>query len=143
MTNLVRWDPFGLHYTMDRLFEQGFSRPSRLVPTGTEASFPIDIAESDDAIELKAVLPGVKPDELDVSISNNVLTVKAEHREDAVDEKKAYRRREIRYGAFQRALRLPTRVDAEHAEASFENGMLSLRLPKAEAARPKQIKVKS
>ena len=143
MTNLIRWDPFDLHNTMDRLFDQGFSRPWRLLPAEQEATFPVEIAELDDSIEVKAVLPGVKPDEVEISVSNNVLTVKAEYREEAVEKKRDYHRREIRYGTYQRSLPLPTRVDSEHAEASFVDGVLSLRLPKAEAVRPKRIKVKS
>ena len=146
MTNLIRLDPFYLHNThhvMDRLFDQGFSRPRRLLSAEQEAAFPVEVAEFEDSIEVKAVLPGVKPDEVKISVSNNILTVKAEHRDEAVEQKKDYHRREIRYGAYQRSLRLPTRVDSEHAEASFADGILSLRLLKAEAARPKQIKVTS
>ena len=143
MTNLVRWDPFDLHQTMDRLFEQGFTRPRRLLPVELEASFPLEVAESEDAVEVKASLPGAKPEEVDISVSNNVLTIKAEHREATEEKKKDFHRREIRYGAYHRALTLPAKVDADHAEAKFEGGMLSLRLPKAEAVRPKRIEVKS
>ena len=144
MTNLVRWDPFtDLRTTMDRFFEDGFSRPWRLVsPTAEyEATFPIEVSETEHDVEVKAVLPGVSPDKVDVSVANDVLTIKAEHREELEDKKREYYRREIRYGAFHRSLSLPISVDADKAEARFENGVLYLRLPKAESLRPKQIKI--
>lgn len=143
MTNLVRWDPFSeLRATMDRLFDEGFSRPWRLLGTGEyEASFPLEVSETDQDLEVKAALPGLRPEDVDISIANGVLTIKAEHKEQTEEKKREYYRREIRYGAYQRSLSLPVSVDADHAEATFENGMLKLRLPKAEAARPKQIKV--
>jgi HSP20 family protein len=142
MTNLIRWDPFtDLRTTMDRLFDEGFSRPWRLISTDVEATFPVEVAETEQEIEVKASLAGVKPEEVEISLTNDVLTIKAEHRETAEDKKRDYYRREIRYGAFQRSLSLPVSVDSEKAEARFEHGMLSLRLPKAEALRPKQIKI--
>ena len=147
MTNLVRFDPFSdLRTTMDRLFEEGFSRPWRLLGNDgspSEMAFPVEVSESDSAIDIKAALPGVKPDEVEISVQNDVLTIRAEHREETKEEKKDYYRREIRYGSFHRSLALPASVDSDKAEATFENGILMLRLPKAEAARPKQIKVSS
>ncbi|HXH20894.1 MAG TPA: Hsp20/alpha crystallin family protein [Dehalococcoidia bacterium] len=144
MTNLVRWDPFSeLRTTMDRLFEEGFSRPWRLLgdQLPVEYSFPVEVSETDTAVDVKAALPGVRPDEVEVSIQNDVLNIRAEHKEQAEEQKRDYYRREIRYGSFHRAIALPNSVDADKAEARFENGILNLHLPKAEAARPKMIKV--
>jgi HSP20 family protein len=145
MTNLVRWDPFtDLRASMDRLFDEGFSRPWRLLGTDqmtTEMAFAVELSETDEALDVKAALPGVKPEEVDISIQNDVLTMRAEHREQSEEQKRDYYRREIRYGAFHRSLALPTSVDADRAEAKFDNGILYLHLPKAEAVRPKQIKV--
>jgi HSP20 family protein len=93
--------------------------------------------------EVKALLPGVRPEEVDITVSNGVLTIKAEHREEKEDKKRDFYRREIRYGGFQRSLRLPNGVDADKADASYENGVLRLQLPKSEALRPRQIKVGS
>jgi HSP20 family protein len=146
VTNLTRWDPFSdLRTTMDRLFDEGFSRPWRLMPASSEyeAVFPVEVSETEDAIEVKAALPGVKPEEVDISVANDVLTIKAEHKETAEDKKRDFYRREIRYGSFHRALSLPVSVDADKAEARFDNGLLHLTLPKAESIRPKQIKVGS
>ena len=146
MTNLTRWDPFGdLRSTMDRLFDEGFSRPWRLMPPPAEfdALVPVEVSETEDAIELKASLPGVTPEEVDISVADGVLTIKAEHKESTEDKKRDFYRREIRYGSFHRVLSLPVSVDADKAEARFENGVLHLTLPKAESIRPKQIKVGS
>jgi HSP20 family protein len=129
---------------MDRLFEEGFSRPWRLLGADqapAEFPFPVEVSETDSAVDVRASLPGVKPDEVEVSIQNDVLSIRAEHKEQTEDQKRDYYRREIRYGAFHRALALPVGVDAEKAEARFEDGILNLHLPKAEAARPKTIKV--
>jgi HSP20 family protein len=144
MTNMTRWDPFGdMRTTLDRLFDEGFSRPWRVIPTSTayEGSFPVDVSETDDALEVKASLPGVRPEDVEVTISNDVLTVKATHEEKTEEKKRDYYRRELRYGTLHRSLSLPVSVDADKAEAKFENGVLHLTLPKAEAIRPKQIKV--
>jgi HSP20 family protein len=144
MTNLVRWDPFtDLRTTMDRLFDEGLSRPWRFISPAAqyESSFPIEVSETEHDVEVKAALPGIRPEDVDISVANDVLTIKAEHQEQTEETKREFYRREIRYGAFHRALTLPMSVDADKAEAHYENGVLHLRLPKAEALRPKQIKV--
>ena len=145
MTNLVRWDPFAdMRQTMDRLFDEGFSRPWRfMTPEHAEGQgqFPVEVSQTADAVEVKAALPGFSPEDVDISINNDVLTIKGEHREQTEDKKKEYYRREIRYGSFQRSFSLPVSVDTEKAEARFDNGLLHLTLPKAETVRPKQIKI--
>ncbi|HLF76159.1 MAG TPA: Hsp20/alpha crystallin family protein [Dehalococcoidia bacterium] len=144
MTSVVRWDPFSdLRTTMDRLFDEGFSRPWRLLPneTSSESGFAVEVSETESDIEVKAALPGIRPEDVDITVANDVLTIKAEHKYETEDKKRDYYRRELRYGAFHRSMSLPVSVDADKAEASFENGLLKLRLPKAEALRPRQIKV--
>jgi HSP20 family protein len=106
-----------------------------------EGSFPVEVSQTDTDFEVKASLPGLKPEDVEITVANDVLTVKGEHREETEDKKREYYRREIRYGSFHRSFSLPVSVDADKAEASFKNGVLHLRLPKAEALRPKQIKV--
>ena len=100
-------------------------------------------AELDDTIEVKAALPWVKAEAIEIAVNNGVLSIKAEHRDEEVEKRKNYHMCEIRYAAYRRSLRLPTLVDSDCAEASLADGMLSLRLPKAEAVRPKQIKIAS
>jgi len=143
MTNVVRWYPFtDLRTTMDRLFDEGFARPWRLLPNeAAEAGFPIEVSETESDVEFKAALPGIKPEDVEITVANDVLTVKGHSQTVTEDKKRDFYRREIRYGAFHRSLSLPVSVDADKAEAKYENGMLHLRLPKAEALRPKQIKV--
>jgi HSP20 family protein len=131
---------------MDRLFDEGFSRPWRVIATPNgeyEATFPVEVSETDEALEVKASLPGVRPEDVEITVANDVLTVKASHRDQTEETKRDYYRRELRYGALHRSLSLPVSVDADRAEARFENGVLYLTLPKAEALRPKQIKVSS
>nr|AQQ74587.1 hypothetical protein [uncultured bacterium] len=142
-TNLVQWDPFSeIRNTMDRLFEQGFSRPWNLLSTEFQASFPVDIWETNDAVEVRAALPGYRPEDVDVSMVTDVLTIKATHPESEQEQSPpTYHRREIPYGSYSRSLRMPISVDSDRAEAHYEHGMLHLTLPKAEAMRPKQIKI--
>ncbi len=142
---LIRWDPFaevlGLRRTVDRV-SNGFPTP-RLWQGGIEVVFPIDLSETDEAVVVRAVLPGIRPDDVDISISGRVLTVKGEAKFDEKTEQESYYRHEIRYGNFYRTIPLPTKVDPEHADAEFENGVLTVTLPKAADVRPKTIKVKS
>jgi len=128
---------------MDRLFDEGFPRPWRFAAPDFESGFPVEIAETDHDVEVKASLPGVKPEDVEITVINDLLSIKAQHRTETEEKKKDYHRRDIRYGAYHRTITLPVSVDSDKAEASFENGMLSLKLPKAEALRPKQIKVNS
>lgn len=148
MTSITRWDPFreltDFRRSMHSPFGFGFVRPRRLVAREPdEGLFPIDLYETDDEVVVKASLPGVKPEDVKVSVEGAVLSIKAEAEDEDTDEQTAYYRHERRSGAFHRALRLPTRVDAEGASADFEHGVLNLRLPKAADVRPKTIEVKA
>jgi HSP20 family protein len=147
MTQMVRWDPFGefqgLRRAMDRLFED-FS-PNRSLRSGgenAELTFPVDISENDNEITVKAVLPGVKPEDVDITISEGVLTIRGHTRQEKEEEKENFYRREIRYGSFARSIPLPTRVNQDQAGAEFNEGMLAIHLPKAEESRPKSIRIK-
>lgn len=147
MADIIRWDPFRemaeFRETMDRLFERGFSRPWRLLAWDMgEGFFPVDLYETDDEVVVKASLPGVKPEDVQISVTGETLTIKAETKEEHEEKRPNYYRQERRYGAMQRALTLPVRVDADKADADFENGVLTLRLPKVPEVRPKTIEVK-
>jgi len=145
MSNLVRWDPFGdvrvLSRHMDRLFDDFFRGPRVLTWEPAELGFALDVYEKDDALVVKAALPGVRPDEVDISVTGDVLTVKGETKSEEETKDGSYHRRELRYGAFARSIPLPTRVNHEKAEATFENGILTITLPKAEEVKPKGIKI--
>ena len=145
MADIIRWDPFrelqSMRETVDHLFDRGFGRPWRLAGL-EEGFFPIDLLENDDDLVVKASLPGVKPDEVRISVTGDTLTIKGETTSETEEKKANYYRQERRYGSFQRSLSLPVKVDADKAEATFEHGVLNLRLPKAQDVRPKTIEVK-
>lgn len=147
MTSLTRWDPFrdlvSLREAMDRLFEESFVRPrtGRLALAG-DGGLAVDMYETDEDVVVKTALPGVDPDDVDVSITRNTLTIKGEtEAEEEVDEED-YVYRERRFGAYSRSLTLPVPVKADEAEAEFDNGVLTLTLPKVEEAKPKAIDIK-
>lgn len=148
MTNLVRWEPFrdliSLREAMDRLFEESFVRPWGGWMRPGEAQAPaIDMYETGNAVVVKATLPGVKPDDLDIHITGDTLTIRGEVKREEETREANYIRRERYYGSFARSLPLPTRVVADDAEAVFEHGILTLTLPKAEEVKPRPIKVKT
>jgi HSP20 family protein len=149
MADLIRWNPVremvSLRDAMDRLFEESFVRPRGEWPilAGKEQTLALDVYETDENLVVEASLPGMSPDEVDISIVGNTLTIKGEREEhQEKQEEGKYYFRERRYGAFQRSIALPTEVSADKAEATFENGVLKLTLPKAEEAKPKRIEVK-
>jgi len=145
--NLIRWQPFSdmvtLRQAMDRLFEDSFVRPSHLTGLfGDEAETPIDMYQTDENVVVKASVPGIKPEEVDVTITGDTLTIKGETKTEEEVKKENYFRKERSYGAFSRSILLPTSLQTDKAEASFENGVLTLTIPKAEESKPKQIKIK-
>jgi len=148
MANLVRWEPFrdliSLREAMDRLFEESFIRPRTgwLAPLGAEA-LAVDMYETDQDVVIKSSVPGVKAEDIDITITGDTLTIKGETKAEEKVEKANYIRQECRYGAFSRSLTLPTTIVAEKAKAEFENGVLTLTLPKAEEVKPKTIEVKA
>ncbi|MBA4181726.1 MAG: heat-shock protein Hsp20 [Anaerolinea sp.] len=144
---LTRWDPATEFTTMrslmDRLFDQSFGRLPAI--RGGEDLGPsglgLDVIETGDSFVVKAAVPGIDPKDVDISVEDDVLTIKGEfqQKEEASDEN--YLRRELRYGSFHRTLRLPPSVDVERADARFEHGMLKLTLPKKPEARARSIKI--
>ena len=104
---------------------------------------PLDLRETDEAFVVDAVLPGVKPEDLDITIQDNILTINAETRQEqqAGEQQGMYHRVERRYGRFSRAMSLPAQVNADQVRATLDNGILHLEIPKAEEARPHKITV--
>lgn len=147
MADITRWDPFSematLRHTVDRLFDD--VRPWRLLNLSENGDgfFPVDILETADDVVVKASMPGVSPDDIDISVTGQVLTLKGEVKADEEEKGQNYYRRERRTGTFVRQLSLPAEVDSSRADAVFENGVLRLALPKAEAMKPKTIKVQA
>jgi HSP20 family protein len=148
MEDMTRWEPVRdierLWDAMDRLFWEGRERAVGDMPllrTGAVRTLPVDMYETDTGLVVKASVPGVKPENVDITVAGNVLTIRGEFKEEEGIERGSYYHRERGGGEFQRSLVLPDEIKAGEAEASFENGVLTLRMPKAEEARPKQIKV--
>ena len=146
MAELVRWSPardtVSLREAMDRLFEESFLRPDLFGGGETAASaLPLDMYETENDVVVKASVPGVKPEDIEVTVTGDLLTIKGEFKSEEKTEKRNFIRQERRYGSFCRQLGLPVSVDSNKAEASFENGILTLTLPKVEAVKPKTVRV--
>jgi HSP20 family protein len=146
---MIRWEPFGnmmsLRNAMDQLFEDSFIRPSRFWPEfrASESTFDLDMYQTDNDVVVKAAIPGIDPEEVDISLTGDVLTIKGEHKEEQEVKEENYFRKERRYGTFTRSIQIPVSVESDKVDAVFENGVLTLTLPKAEEVKPKQIKVKA
>ena len=144
---LARWTPYrdimSVRDEMNRIFNEAFGRAANDESAWSSGTWspPVDIYESDDALVIKAELPGFSKDEISIELKENTLAIKGERkREDEVKEGN-YHRMERVYGAFQRSFLLPTTVDQEKVNASYRDGILELRLPKVQAAQPKRISV--
>jgi HSP20 family protein len=145
--SMIRWDPAGdlmsLRQAMDKLFEESFIRPPGFSLEIGSGNIPVDIYQTENDVMVKAAIPGVDSKDVDVTISGGVLTIKAERKEEKETQGKDYIRRENRYGMVSRSVTLPVQVKSDEAEATFDNGVLVLRLPKSEEVKPKQIKVQA
>ncbi len=142
--SLIRYQPFTeLRRVVDSLFDERFFAPYRFFTFSRSETAPIDMYHTDNKVVVKVALPGVKPEEVEVSITDDILTIKGETKAEEKIEREDYFYREHRYGAFCRTVALPSGLKTDKAEASFEDGVLTLTIPKAEEAKPKQIKVKA
>jgi HSP20 family protein len=126
---------------LSRMFDEFFGR-EELAPSLTMWGPPMDVAETDDKVMVRADIPGIDPKELDISISGDVLTVKGEKKEEKEEKGEAYFCSERRYGAFSRTIDLPTNVDPEKIDASYHNGVLKIEMKKLPEAKRKKIQVK-
>ncbi len=145
MSNLIRWEPMRemvtLREAMDRLFDDSFTRPFGL--TDGWRGPAIDMYQTDDEVVVKAALPGMKADDVQINVTGDLLTIKGEMKEKNETKEKNYHVREQHWGAFERSLALPTAVVSDKAKAEFEDGVLTITLPKAEEVKPKMITVKA
>lgn len=146
--SLMNWDPFhemvSLRDAMDRLVEESFVRPR--IRTSTNGGrrtlhLPIDAYTTEEEVVVYALLPGVSPEDVQITIEDNILTISGEI--PAPAQNVDWVLQESAYGPFRRTLTLNVPVDTDAADATFDNGRLILHLPKAAEARPKQIKVQT
>jgi|SRR4026207_834046 HSP20 family protein len=149
MNNLTRWEPvretMTLRDAMDRLFDDAFTRPFSLMRDGGAnwSSPAIDMYQTDNEVVVKAAVPGFKADEVQINVTGDVLTIKGESKHEEEKKDKSWQIREHRWGAFERSITLPTGVISDRATADFENGILTITLPKSEKVKPKTITVKA
>jgi HSP20 family protein len=144
MATINRWDPFqdmlSLREAMNQLMEESFVRPSAgrdgqgFVPA-------LDLSETAEGYLVEAALPGLKPEDLEITVENNVLTIKGQTRQNVDDKQRNFHRIERRFGSFQRTIGLPTTVKADAIQAELTNGVLRLEIPKAEEVKPRKISV--
>lgn len=135
------WDDlFTLRRTVDRLFDDD-ARPRLFRATFAGAEPALDITTNKDELVVKASLAGWKPDDVEITLTGNTLTIAGGMNEEEHREQDSWILNEIRHGSFSRTLELPEGLVGERATASFEHGVLTLRIPKAEEIKPKQIKI--
>jgi HSP20 family protein len=141
---LTRWDPFQemitLRNAVDRLFDSAYGSS----PTGQPVTWglALDVIEQEDEFLVKASIPGINPDDLEITFTDNVLTIKGETKAEEEVKEANYHLRERRYGSFARSISLGSRITTEKIQANYENGVLTLHLPKAEEVKPKRIAIK-
>ena len=145
MSNLIRWEParefMTLREAMDHLFDDAFTRPLTLRDGWSVPA--VDMYQTDDEVVLKASIPGFKAEDVQISVTGDILTLRGEMKQEEEKKDKAWYMREQRWGSFERSVALPTAVVSDKAKAEFENGILTVTLPKAEEVKPKTITVKA
>jgi HSP20 family protein len=145
MSNLIRWEPMRemmtLREAMDRLFDDAFTRPVGI--SGVSAMPAIDMYQTDDEVVVKATLPGLKAEDVNITVTGETLTLRGEYKQENEQKETTYHIREQRSGSFERSLFLPTDVKSDKAKADFENGILTITMPIAEEVKPKSITIKA
>jgi HSP20 family protein len=145
MTIIRRPSRFGdvmtLRQAMDRLFDDDF-RPFNWASGALSGpALPLDVTTDADALTVQAALPGIKPDDVEITVENGTLTISGKTQEERSGDEGSYLVQEIRRGSFSRSMTLPQGLEPDKADATFENGMLTLRIPKAEQLKPRQIRI--
>ncbi|MBI2911120.1 MAG: Hsp20/alpha crystallin family protein [Chloroflexi bacterium] len=145
--SMIRWEPFGdllnLRHTIDRMFDPLMRGGHWGLGDGGRAFTPLEVYEQDDAVIVRAALPDVRPEEIEITTSGDTVTLKGEHRPTEGIKPEQYLLQEWPYGKFVRSVTLPISCQMEKAEADFDRGVLTLRIPKAEKVRSRTIQVKS
>jgi HSP20 family protein len=144
--SVLRWDPFqdllSLQDEMNRVFNRAAGRSTDTSSQAARAWAPaLDIAERKDAYLVTVELPGVNPDDINITLENNLLTIQGERRQASESAGQQFHRIERAYGSFRRSVSLPSTVQADAIQASHDNGLLRLVVPKAEEAKPKKIAI--
>jgi HSP20 family protein len=146
MNSLTRWEPLReattLRTLMDRFFDEPFlSAPQLWSQRSQVFPIPVDVIEEEGQYIVKASMPGIEPDQVEITLTDNVLMIKGETKRESEKNGSNYHVRERHFGSYMRHVTLPAGVDSEKVEATHENGVLTLHLPKTEAVKPKRIAV--
>jgi HSP20 family protein len=143
---IERWDPFrdvvSLRDAVGSLLQESFVRPGGIAGGGA-STLPLDVHETETEFVVKASLPGVKPEDVQITVHGDTVTIRGEVKAEEEKKGQTWHLRERRSGSFQRSVSLSTPIDSDKANARFDHGVLTLTLPKTEKARPKQIKINS
>ena len=144
MTTITRWDPvqdmLSLREAMNQLFEESVVNPT-VARRGQGLTPALDLSETPDAYIVELSVPGLKAENLEITMENSILTVKGEIKQETEEKKRNYHRVERRYGSFVRTVGLPTTVKADAITANLTDGILRLDIPKAEEVKPRKINV--
>ncbi len=143
MTRLVRWNPIRQQMNLFNEFDRLFERSALSYRPAENWGLALDVAENEDGYTIKASVPGINPDDLDITLEDNVLTIKGDVQNDEEIEKEQYHIRERRYGRFSRSIKFPVMVNSDNVSAAYDKGVLTLAVPKAEEVKPKRIAIKA
>jgi HSP20 family protein len=141
-----RWDPFREMMVLRNSLDRVADRDVALAPSDWKSfnwSVALDVVESEDEYLVKASLPGINPEDLDVTFDDNRLTIKGEVKEDNDVEDSRYHLRERRYGSFTRSIKMPSGIQSDEIKARYDKGVLELHLPKVEEIKPKKIAIQA
>jgi HSP20 family protein len=145
MTIVRRPSRFGdvttFRQAMDRFFDEEFRPFSWTTGVLSGPALPLDVTHDADTLTVEAALPGIKPEDVDITVENGTLTISGKTQDERAGEDGSYLVQEIRRGSFSRSMTLPQGLEPDKAQATFENGMLTLRIPKAEQLKPRQIRI--
>jgi len=146
MTIVRRASPLGelmtLRHAVDRLFDDDVFRPFRWTPGVVDGpALRLDVTTTADELTVEASLPGIKPEDVEIMVENGTLTITGKTADERRAEEASYLVQEIRRGSFSRSITLPDGLEADRATATFEDGILAIRIPKAEQVKPRQIRI--
>jgi HSP20 family protein len=145
MSDIIRWNPFremvSMRNAMDRMFEDALIGPEWDWGQASSWQLSLDIVENDEDFTVKASIPGINPDDLEITLSGKNLTIKGETKGESESDQGKYHLRERRYGSFSRRVSLPTEINDKEVKASYDSGVLTLTLPKSEGTKPRRIEV--
>jgi HSP20 family protein len=139
LKTLVNVEPIHELRSMEDMFERFFGQPSRPVPA--TATLPVDVTERDGNLIVRAAVPGVDPSALEITIENNVLSIRGESKSETNSEQEKVYRREVSYGAFSRSIRLPEKLNLDAVSADFNHGMVSVSIPRLPEVKPEVRKI--